>query len=425
MKKQLFLMAILAGAICLTSCEKPVGPVGPVDPVDPKDTTKTDTVPVVGDVTITVFPHEVVLTAEEPTVRLAATLDPADPTATIVWSSSDEYVATVTSRGVVEAVGYGDCYIYASVGDAKDSCYVQVKTYLESVLFTSAILWDVDTTYAMDPKTGEYKVETITAGDGSEWNCYLAWATLYVFSDGLYINNSGYFDGTEQGTILEVEAPMYYGTKYLNPEQGGVQFSLGKWAVMERAEPTAHVGEPGYVEQEEYLTQMKAFIEEFNNEGGNYGQYLKAAGEAVKGCQLAVLEYDAEREGYVNSYIPDAICDDAYFSLGGAATFSQYMRMLDFSIVTFRPFEMDTVFGSSLVSGLNLGWNDETETIYLNDEEIHFADAITSQYGEIPTGEEAPAMKPAHMPIISENPALKASLEKQIKDNNIRVIRKK
>ena len=101
------------------------------------------------------------------------------------------------------------------------------------------------------------------------------------------------------------------------------------------------------------------------------------------------------------------------------------MRMLDFSIVTFRPFEMDTVFGSNLVSGLNLGWDDETETIYLNDEEIHFADAITSQYGEIPTGEEAPAMKPAHMPVISENPALKASIEKQIKDKNIRVIRKK
>lgn len=418
MKKQLFLMAIMAGAFCLTSCN-PKDPVTPPTPPTPGgDTTKVD-------VKVTVTPHEVVLTAEEPTIRLAATLEPQDASVTIAWSSSDTLVATVTERGIVEATGYGDCFIYAAVGEAKDSCHVMVKSYLETVIFNSAILWDVDTTYAKDPKSGEYKVDTLEASDGSVWHCYLSLATLYVFSDGLYINNSGDFDGTTQGTILVVEAPMYYGTKYLNPEQGGVQFSLGEWAVMEREEPTAHVGKPGFVEKDEYIKQMKLFINEFNAGGEGYAQYLKAAGEAVKASQLNILEYNADHEGYINSYIPDAICDNAYFSLGGAASFSQYMRMLDFSTVTFRPFEMDTVFGSDLVSGLNLGWDDATETIYLNDEEIHFADAITSQYGEIPTGEEAPAMKPLNMPIISEDAVLKARLEKQIKDKDIRVIRKK
>ena len=415
MKKQLFLMAIMAGAICLTSCEQKQGPDVPPGP----DTTKTD-------VKVTVNPHEVVLTAEEPSIRLAATLDPADATATIVWSSSDTTVATVTSRGYVEATGYGECYIYASVGKSKDSCHIAVKTFLESLIFNNAAIANVDTTYAKDPETGEYVVEEVTAGDGSKWNCYLAMATLYVFSDGFYVNNSGQFDGTEQGAILEVQAPMYYGTQYLNPEQGGVQFSLGEWGVFERDEETAHVGKPGKVDETEYVKQMKLFVEEFNAGGSGYGQYLKAAGETFSGTTVAVLEYDAEAEGYYNSSIPDAICKQAYFSLGAASSVSKYMRVLDFSTVTLQSLAMDTVFGSNLVTGLNLGYNTATDQIFLNDENVYYDEPFTTTFGEVPQGEEVAAAKtPMHMPILSEEPEVMANLEKQIKDKNIRVIRVK
>lgn len=413
MKKNLYLMAILAGAISLASCEKPVGPDVPVDP---KDTTKTD-------VKITVNPHEVVLTAEEPSVRLAATLDPADPTATIVWTSSDTLVATVTSRGYVEATGYGDCYIYASVGGAKDSCHIMVKSYLESLLFTTAIIWDVDTTVAKDPTTGEYKVDTVEASDGSVWRCYFAEALLRVFSDGFYVNNSGYIDGTEQGALLDIYAPIYYGTDYLNPETGGVIFSLGQWGVFEGAEGIAHACEPAQLDETEYLAQMKGFINEFNTGGSNYSQYLKAASEAVSGPTVNVWEYDAENEGYSHSWIPDALIENALLKIGAQSSVSKYMRALDYCTVTFKPFEYDNVFG--LNCGLNLDYDEATEQVSLVEEKVYFGESITSVYGEVPSSSKAPKMIPVHTPVISADPALKASLEKQLKEKNIRVIRVK
>lgn len=408
MKKQLMFVALFASAVSLVGC------VDPNQPVDPTPG---------GDVKIVVNPHEVVLTAEEPTIRLSATLDPADASATIVWSSSDDQIATVTNRGVVDAVAFGECYIYASVGDAKDSCHVIVKSYLESLIFNGAVMANVDTTYARDPKTGEYKVDTIEASDGSKWRVYLSMATLWVFSDGFYINSAGDFDGTEQGALLEIQAPMYYGTKYLNPEQGGVRFILGEWGVFEREEPTQHVGTPGALNETEYINQMKQFIEKFNAEDKGYANHLKAAGECVSGAQLTIMEYDAEQEGYLSSYIPEALCEHAYFSIGDPSPASEYMRLLDFSEIVYKPLAMDTTFAANW--GLNIGYDDEH--VYLNDEQVHYDESITSTYGEVPSGNESAikARTPLNMPILSENPALMAKIEQQIKDKNIRVIRMK
>lgn len=408
MKKQLMFVALFASAVCLVGCEEPNKPVDPTPG---------------GDVKIVVNPHEVVLTAEEPTIRLSATLTPADASATIVWSSSDTLIATVTNRGVVEAVDFGECYIYASVGDAKDSCHVIVKSYLESLIFNGAVMAKADTTYARDPETGEYKVDTIEASDGSQWRVYLSMATLWVFSDGFYINNAGEFDGTEQGALLEIQAPIYYGTKYLNPEQGGVQFTLGEWGVFEREEPKAHVGTPGALNETEYINQMKQFIEKFNAKDAAYANHLKAAGACVSGAQLTIMEYDAEQEGYLSSFIPEALCENAYFSLGAASPASEYMRMLDFSEIVYKPLAMDTTFGENW--GLNIGY--DGELVYLNDEQVHYDESITSTYGEVPSDDESAvkARTPLNMPILSENPALMAKIEQQIKDKNIRVIRMK
>ena len=403
MKKEFF-AALLLGAVILVGC-------------NPKDDPQ-------GDVTaISVSPKSVVLNDNETSIRLACTLTPKGATATVNWSSSDTTIATVTSTGYVEAQAYGECYIYAQVGELKDSCHVEIKTYLESLIFNNAALWSVDTTAAKDPVTGEYKVDTLEASDGSVWRCYLAEALLYVFSDGFYVNSSGYLDGTEKGTVLEVTAPMYYGTKYLNPEQGGVQFSLGQWGVFASEEKRAHVGNPGAIDETEYVNQMKLFVEEYNAGGSGYGQYLKAAGETFSGAIFDIFTYDAEDETYYTSYIPAAICDYAYFSLGAASDASQYMRQLDFSEVTIKPLALDTVFGSYLVTGLNLAYDEATEQISFNDDQVYFDEPFTTTYGEVPVDESPRAMTPMHMPVISEDAALKARLEKQLKDKNIRVIR--
>ena len=376
------------------------------------------------DTTLTVTPHEIFLNENKPSALLTVSLEPADPTLTISWSSTDTTVATVTSRGFVESVGYGDCYIIAQAGTLKDSCLIKVRRLTESLVFNTALVWDIDTTYARDPETGVYRVDTIKTSNGSVWYVYPALATLRVFSEGFYVNNSGFIDGIEKGAILDIEAPMYYGTEYLNPEFGyGVQFILGEWSVVPSPSGETHVGAAASIDEAEYLKQLKSFIADYNAGSKSYGQYLKAAGQCITGAHISVLKYNQESGDYVNSYIPDGLCGNAVVSLGDASPVSNYMRQLDYSYVEYKTFALDTVFGERLVTGLNLGYDADKEEIFLNDETVHYSETIISTFGELPSAESKAAMKPLHMPVISENPELKASLEKQVKEKNIKVIK--
>ena len=395
MKKQLFVVALFAAALVLASCKGGGSS---------------------SDITaISISPKHVVLNENEVSIRLALKYTPSDaqkPEAT--WSSSDTTVATVTNTGFVEAQGYGDCYIYAQVGELKDSCLVEVKTYMESLIFNGAIVWDEDTTYVIDPATGQPKVDTIQSSSGQTYLAYKALAQLRIFSDGFYVNNSGHIDGTEVGTIIDVYAPMYYATAYLNKTDRGTIFCLGQWAVTNDT-TGMKVGKPGKIEDEaEYMSLMKQFIAAYNAGEEGYGQYLQAAGDLVVESQMTILEYDAEAEGYLSSYIPDAIVDLAEVSLNNSFPASQYMCGLDYSYIQFTPF--DGTWGLYLIE-------DAAGKIALEDEEIHMADPIISTYGDIDAAPKA--LEPISVPVISENPALKAQLEREIKEKGIKVLKAK
>lgn len=71
-------------------------------------------------------------------VQLNASLTPADSQDLISWSSDDDTVATVSSSGLVTAVGAGSCKITASVaGGYKAECKVTVpkSTYIRTKLY--------------------------------------------------------------------------------------------------------------------------------------------------------------------------------------------------------------------------------------------------------------------------------------------------
>lgn len=71
-------------------------------------------------------------------VQLNASLTPADSQDLISWSSDDDTVATVSSSGLVTAVGAGSCKITASVaGGYKAECKVTVPkpTYIRTKLY--------------------------------------------------------------------------------------------------------------------------------------------------------------------------------------------------------------------------------------------------------------------------------------------------
>ena len=82
------------------------------------------------------------------TVQLIATTIPSG--GTIVWQSSDESIATVTSYGLVTSVNNGTAIITASCGDVSASCEVSVSGFatLESITATytqSGAVYDTDT----------------------------------------------------------------------------------------------------------------------------------------------------------------------------------------------------------------------------------------------------------------------------------------
>lgn len=397
MKKQIYAALLLIGAICMASCEPPQAGGSS------------------SNVTaISVNPKSVVLNDNEPSIRLAVALTPADAVDSIFWSSSDTTVAIVSKTGYVEAQNYGKCYIYAQVGELKDSCLVEVKSYLESLIFNGAIVWDYDTTYALNPETGVYTVDTLEASDGEEYLAYKSLATLLVFSDGFYINNSGSFDGTSIGTILELQAPMFYASAYLNNTDRGTIFCLGEWSVVEDVQKMLQAA-PAVVNEAAYIAHMKNFIAAYNAEDDSYSQHLQLAATAITGPSLTTMEYLAptpEQAGYYSSYIPDAICDAADLSLNNNFPASQYMCGLDYSIITYRPF--------SGLWGLNVNEDEATGILTLVDEKVHFGDPIVSTYGEKPAeSAEAPALKPLQVPVISEDPVLAARVKEQLKNVNV------
>ena len=126
---------------------------------------------------VTVSPATLNLTLDE-TYRLACTFTPSGATGNVVWESSNTDVVTVTSKGVVEAVGYGSANVTATCGEYKGVCAVNVTTYYETLQFNNALLNTLDTLkYGGEP-------EEIEASDGTKYKAYLAEAEMLVFSDG-------------------------------------------------------------------------------------------------------------------------------------------------------------------------------------------------------------------------------------------------
>jgi uncharacterized protein YjdB len=66
-------------------------------------------------------------TSLDATQTLTTTLTPSNTTDTVSWKSSDTAVATVSSNGVVKAVGYGSCTITASCGSKTATCTITVN----------------------------------------------------------------------------------------------------------------------------------------------------------------------------------------------------------------------------------------------------------------------------------------------------------
>lgn len=76
-------------------------------------------------------------------IQLTATVEPLNSTDTVVWSSSENAVATV-ENGLVTPVSDGSCTIYATAGDCTAECSVSVALPLNGINIGNPFLTKVD-----------------------------------------------------------------------------------------------------------------------------------------------------------------------------------------------------------------------------------------------------------------------------------------
>ena len=409
MKKSLFFALIACVALVFVGC------VGPQP--DPEKDTVTS---------ITVTPAELALVPGDE-VRLSYTVEPAGAEAEIVWASSDTNVVVVNDRGVITAVGYGKANVTASCGDVAGACAVWVKTYFENLSFTNAFIMDVDTT-----AFGGEVVE-ITTSDGSEtFNCYLAMAELWVCADGFYVNDNGYLDGDIYATYMVVKAPMWYGTKYLNPTVGGVQFSLGQWAITEIEEGAkdAHVAAAGAFAEDEYMYYMDLALQYYNAGNGQmfstalaYAGAYNGASTSFTGTLMHTMEYEADENGdggYYSSYIPDGIVTKGLFSLNTNGV-SAFMTGMDYNYFEFMPIANDDVYAW----GCNWLFDEEGAISWGDEKVMHWGEKVVYQLGELPAAEAQRNLEPIYAPVMKiDHPEVATRIENQLKQYNTLVVKK-
>lgn len=77
--------------------------------------------------------YETLNLAKGGTQSLTAALTPSDTTDTVTWKSDNETVATVTSEGLITAVGGGTANITASIGEMSATCVVNVSVPMTGI----------------------------------------------------------------------------------------------------------------------------------------------------------------------------------------------------------------------------------------------------------------------------------------------------
>ncbi len=340
--------------------------------------------------------------------RLSVTVDPS--TATVTFKSSDESVATVDQSANVTAVGVGEADIVATAGDKTAQCHVTVVSAWDALTFTTGA-------YYISKGAKEWDEFEYTTNDGkTTYKFKMYEGTFMLFSEGLFLDDEGDFDGVEEGYYMEFTAPILTDEKYAyvlgawqvaTPSEAYMD-SIAKWQA-DRKEKFGQdvpaefwldmVGEPGQVNEAEYLAKLKEFIEGYNawadeqfpDESANADQAyaaLQASAESITGTAVWKVTYHTTAEGYpengyYGSYLPEAIVESMYSELDGkAAAPNDNMIGLNYMEATLKFF--------SGVYGVDADF-DESEKIIINDDSKVLFEEVNCQFGSLP--QEKPAKR--------------------------------
>ena len=140
------------------------------------------------------------------TFSLSAVLTPSDATESVIWSSSDENIATVSETGVVTAKVEGEATITANVGELSADCIVTVT--------------DSQDITAPD---GYYAV-TVKAPSGTDVEFYTGDDAQEKLTEGVY--DHGEVDGKHQYTLVLPEGIYSYRGNEGERTLGGMAFKV-------------------------------------------------------------------------------------------------------------------------------------------------------------------------------------------------------
>lgn len=185
--------------------------------------------------------------ARDETATLTATVEPANTTDKVVWSSADKTIATVDSNGKVSGVKVGETTITATCGNQTASCKVIVnKAFLTGeVIITGNAVYGVMLTAAYI-KGNAQKVEYVWYREGEE-KPVSAENTYTITEDDIgkvltvWVSDTENFMGSVKATTAKVEkatkdAPAAFKIKYednkikvINPDKNA-QYKLNNGA---------------------------------------------------------------------------------------------------------------------------------------------------------------------------------------------------
>lgn len=137
--------AVVANANISAMCES----LADVKPTSANVSEGSATLTIVNPCTGITLDRDTLTIASGETATLTATVEPADTTDKVVWSSKDDNIATV-ENGVVTAVGHGETTITATCGNQTASCKVIVNkaTLTGTVTITGDAVYGVTLTAA-------------------------------------------------------------------------------------------------------------------------------------------------------------------------------------------------------------------------------------------------------------------------------------
>jgi len=163
------------------------------------------------------------------TSQLTATVEPSNANTSVTWSSQDETVATVSSTGLVTAVGIGVCAITCTAADGSGvsaSCDFTVTSSYVDLGLSSGTLWATCNVGALKPSgLGDYFAwgETTPGKTDYSWetydHCYGTETSLCKYCTESSYGVNGYTDGDTELEVADDAAYVNWGSHWRTPTQ--------------------------------------------------------------------------------------------------------------------------------------------------------------------------------------------------------------